>query len=95
MIVKHDLVVKDNSKLCDYTNNAWADMRGIAVGNNLTVEGANAEVEGTATLQDKSQKSYTPCILYTFFSSFISGIGVKNSIYVDKGKIYGKCNKKK
>lgn len=94
VIVKHDLVVKDNSKLCAYTNNAWADMRGIAVGNNLTVEGANAEVEGTATLQDKSQKSYTPCILYTFFSSFISGIGVKNSIYVDKGKIYGKCNKK-
>lgn len=94
VIVKHDLVAKDNSKLCAYTNNAWADMRGIAVGNNLTVEGANAEVKGTATLQDKSQKSYTPCILYTFFSSFISGIGVKNSIYVDKGKIYGKCNKK-
>lgn len=37
VIVKHDLVVKDNSKLCAYTNNAWADMRGIAVGNNLTV----------------------------------------------------------
>lgn len=77
MIVKHDLVVKDNSKLCAYTNNAWADMRGIAVGNNLTVEGANAEVEGTATLQDKSQKSYTPCILYTFFFEFHFGYRCK------------------
>ncbi len=94
VIVMENLVVKDNSAIVAYTNNAWDGMGGLTVGKDLRVEGANAKAQGVATLQDSSQKSYSPAMAYDYQSFYLCGITVGECIYADGGVVDGKCNKK-
>ena len=94
VIVMENLLVKDNSAIVAYTNNAWDGMGGLTVGKDLRVEGANAKAQGVATLQDSSQKSYSPAMAYDYQSFYLCGITVGECIYADDGVVDGKCNKK-
>lgn len=94
VIVMENLVVKDNSAIVAYTNNAWKGMGGLTVGKDLRVDGANAKAHGVATLQDSSQKSYSPAMADDYQSFYLCGITVGECIYADGGVVDGKCNKK-
>lgn len=99
VIAKENIVVNDNSRLEAFANHVWPQINAVTAGDNLTVRGANAEVCGIATLQDKSQKGYTPYIppyMNMIFSMGVAaGIGVGKCISVDGGTVSGTLRKPK